>query len=83
MRISIDQSYQKTSGGTAGSKRNQSGSATVVFIALLAIMLILVTVNSRALFRLHREVKFMEQQQIQRLNASQTNVVASTQPESK
>ena len=48
----------------------EAGSATVIFIALLAIMMILVTAESRALFQLHREVKFLEQQQIQRLNPS-------------
>jgi hypothetical protein len=52
--------------------------ATVIFIALLAIMLILVTAESRALFQLHREVKFLEQQQIKRLNLPPTNSVAVT-----
>ena len=51
--------------------------ATVVFIALLAIMMILVTAESRALFHLHREVKFLEQQQIKRLNSSPVNTVAT------
>ncbi len=51
--------------------------ATVVFIALLAIMMILVTAESRALFHLHREVKFLEQQQIKRLDHSTTNAVAT------
>ena len=50
---------------------------TVIFIALLAIMMILVTANSRALFHLRREVKFMEQQQIKRLNFSATNTVST------
>ena len=50
--------------------------ATFVCIALLAIMLILVTAESSALFHLHREVKFLERQQIKRLNASQTNLTA-------
>ena len=54
-----------------------------VFIALLAIMLILVTAESRALFHLHREVKFLEQQQIKRLNAPATNVISTTTSESK
>lgn len=58
--------------------RNEGGMATVIFIALLAIMLILVTVESGALFRLHREVKFLEQQQIKRFNNSQTNSVSTT-----
>jgi hypothetical protein len=47
----------------------------VIFIALLAIMMILLTANSRVLIHLRREVKFMEQQQIKRLNASTTNTV--------
>ena len=57
-------------------KRSERGMATVIFIALLAIMMILVTAESRALFHLHREVKFLEQQQIKRLNVPQTNAVA-------
>ena len=40
--------------------------ATLIFITLLAIMMILVTAEARALFQLHREVKFLEQQQIKR-----------------
>lgn len=58
-------------------KLGESGMATVVFIALLAIMMILVTAESRALFTLHREVKFLEQQQIKRLNAPATNTVST------
>ncbi len=46
-------------------------------------MLILVTAESRALIQLHREVKLLQQQQIKRLNLSQTNSVAIIQPESK
>ena len=63
--------------------RNESGMATLVFIMLLAIMMILVMVESRALFRLHREVKFLEQQQTKRLDATQTNSVAVTKSDSK
>ena len=58
-----------------GSER---GMVTVIFIALLAIMLILVTAESRALLQLHREVKLLEQQQLKRLNAPSTNTVAVT-----
>jgi hypothetical protein len=58
-------------------RQNEAGMATVVFIALLAIMMILVTAESRALFHLHREVKFLEQQQIKRLDHSTTNAVAT------
>ena len=55
----------------------------MIFIVLLAIMMILVTAESSALFHLHREVRFLEQQQIKRLNASQTNSFAVTKPDSK
>ena len=64
------------------SKRNESGLATMIFIILLAIMMILVMAESRALFHLHRETKFLEQQQIKRLNGSATNSAPAraTQP---
>ena len=39
-------------------------------------MMILVTAESRAVIHLRREVKFLEQQQIKRLNSPQTNSVA-------
>jgi len=58
-------------------KFGEQGMATVVFIALLAIMMILVMAESRALITLHREVKFLEQQQIKRLNPSATNTVST------
>jgi hypothetical protein len=64
-------------------RRSERGMATVIFIALLAIMLILVAAEGRALFHLHREVKFLEQQQIKRLNASQTNSATIIKPDSK
>ena len=70
-------------GRLAAAKRSEDGSATVSFIALLAIMMILVMANSKSLFILHQEVKLMEQQQVKRLEASQTNSVAITQPDSK
>ena len=58
-------------------KQSEGGMVTVVFIALLAIMLILVTAEGHALFHLHREVKFLEQQQIKRLNSPPTNTVST------
>jgi hypothetical protein len=61
----------------------ESGLATLVFITLLAIMMILVTAESRALFHLHREVKFLEQQQIKRLNGSVANPSVAARSESK
>jgi len=54
-------------------RAGERGFATFIFIVLLSIMLILVTAESAALFHLHREVKFLEQQQLKRLNLSQTN----------
>jgi hypothetical protein len=59
--------------GLGTSRRSERGMATLIFIVLLSIMLILVMAESGALFHLHREVKFLEQQQIKRLNLSQTN----------
>ena len=75
--------FEQTDRGLAALKRSEDGMATVLFIALLAIMMMLVTVESSALFRLHREVKLLEQQQIKRLNGPQTNAVASTNSQAK
>jgi hypothetical protein len=65
------------------NRNDERGMATLIFIALLAIMIILVTAESSALFLLHREVKLLEQNQIRRLNNSQTNSVAVAQQDSK
>ena len=62
--------------GPGAPKRGEDGVATMLLIGLLAIMMILVTAESSALFHLHREVKFLEQQQIKRLDASQTNATS-------
>ena len=51
----------------------QSGSAVLLFITLLAIMLMLITANSSALLHLHRELKLLDQRKVERLNTSQTN----------
>jgi hypothetical protein len=65
-------------------RRGDRGSAVILLLALVAIMLILITAESRALFQLHREVKWLEQQQIKRLSApphhSATNVVVIARP---
>ena len=65
----------------------QSGSAVLLFITLLAIMLMLITANRSALLHLHRELKLLDQRQIKRLNASQTNATTTAispgQPGSK
>jgi hypothetical protein len=72
MKIQPD-NYER---GPGAPKRSESGMATLIFIVLLAIMLVLVMAESSALFHLHREVKFLEQQQIKRLDASQTNATS-------
>jgi hypothetical protein len=57
------------------STSRNDGMMTVILIALLAIMVILVAAESKALFQLHREMKFLEKKQIQRLDVSQTNSI--------
>jgi hypothetical protein len=62
-------------------RRRERGMVTALFIALLAIMMVLIMVESSAVIRLHREVKMLEQQQLKRLNAQPTNSVhLATQP---
>jgi hypothetical protein len=50
------------------SNRRENGMATLIFIILLTIMMMLTMAELRCVVRLHREVKFLEQQQIKRLN---------------
>jgi hypothetical protein len=64
-------------GARNSARAGERGFATFIFIVLLSIMLILVTAESGALFHLRREVKFLEQQQIKRLNLSQTNAMSA------
>jgi hypothetical protein len=60
---------------TRDASQGAPGMVTVIFIALLAIMMVLVMVESSAVIRLHREVKLLEKQQIERLHPAQTNLV--------
>jgi Tfp pilus assembly protein PilX len=55
-------------------QRRQRGSAVVVYLALLGIMVILAAANSNTLLHLRRELNLLDQRQIKRLNASATNV---------
>jgi hypothetical protein len=55
------------------SRQGKDGMATIMFITLLTIMVLLATAESAALIRLHREVKFVEQQQIKRLTEPQNH----------
>src|ERR1700744_5462473 len=63
------------------SRKCEEGSATIIFIALLSIMLILVTAEMRSLAQLHQEERFLEKQQMKRLVQAQsqpgTNTVAT------
>jgi hypothetical protein len=70
-------------GGTGASRRSEDGMATLIFIALLAIMMVLVMAESTALFHLNREMKLLEQRQIKRLNLSQTNATSVVSPAEK
>jgi hypothetical protein len=63
----IRQNYLRT------ARREEEGLATVFFIALLAILAMVILANSMALIHLHDEVKLLEQQQIKRLNGTQAN----------
>lgn len=65
------------------SNNSERGIASIIMILLLAIMVLLVTAETRSLIRLHREVKLLEQQQIKRLNGPQTNAVATKITETK
>ena len=59
-------------------RSTQQGMATMVFIVLLAVMMTLIMAESRALYHLHRETKFLEQQQIKRLNAAPAKAAMTT-----
>jgi hypothetical protein len=50
--------------------RRQSGSAVIVIIAILAILLIYVAGNLRTLANLGRELRLVERQQTRRLRAT-------------
>jgi len=54
--------------------------ATIVFVTLLTIMVLLTAAESAALIRLHREVKFVEQQQIKRLNGAPAHAASAPAP---
>jgi len=65
---------------TSSPTRRQDGVAIVVILAMLVIMLLYVAANVRALDYLGRELKLLEQRQVQRLNSSTapTNSVSGT-----
>lgn len=62
--------------------RNQKENgfvATVLFIGLLAIMLMLAMAGGMAIIHLHDEVKVLQRQQVKRLNLSVTNSLVISQ----
>jgi type II secretory pathway component PulK len=60
-------------------RHRQRGSAVVVYLALLAIMVILAAANSNTLLHLHRELNLLEHRQIKRLNASAAHVTPTVE----
>ena len=79
MIIQRENFSRESARGPGGRRQSKSGSATVIFIALLATMLVLVTAEGRALFQLRREVKLLERQQIKRLNNSANQLGSPSQ----
>ncbi len=55
---------------TFSPRRHESGSAIIVVLALLAIIMIYVASNLRTLDNLDRELKLVERQQLHRLQAA-------------
>ena len=58
------------------NRREGGFVATVLYIALLTIMLMLATAGGMAMIHLHKEVKVLEREEIKRLNLSATNSVS-------
>lgn len=52
-----------------GSQRGERGSATILVLALVAIMMVFLTSNQRVLHSLKREVRLVEQQQLKKFQA--------------
>ena len=68
--------------GTHLDKTQSRGSATLVFLALLGLMLVMIAAGEKAIFHFKSELKLTEKKQIERLNA-QTNSIANSQTISK
>jgi hypothetical protein len=61
----------------------EQGSAVVMFIILLGIMLALVAANGKTLVVLKKDLQLIERRQIQRLERSQTNASTPVTIESR
>lgn len=68
---------------SAARSARQRGSATVIFITLVSIMLILVAANGRTLVLLKKDVQYIEQRQVQRLQRAQSSAPVATAAEAK
>lgn len=59
-------------------KTNRSGMATIIVLAILAIMLVYITANVRAISALHQELKLVEQRQMHRLAVQNGKILSNT-----
>ncbi|HEV2456618.1 MAG TPA: hypothetical protein VGY98_20315 [Verrucomicrobiae bacterium] len=75
MRIELKEKAAR-SGRSLKSRGEDAFVATVMFIALLVIMMMLATAGAMAIIHLQNEVRVLERQQIKRLDISVTNSVA-------
>jgi hypothetical protein len=69
----------------AGSHRDrcQHGSAVLIFLVLLSVMLVLVAANGHVLNSLQREIRLVEQRQLRHWQRPETNAMSAVvvQPE--
>lgn len=82
MKIQREPFFRRTGGGAGApspAPAGERGSAVVVFLALLAIMLMLVAANNRTLFQLHRELQLLDHRQVERLSAIPTNTILTVE----
>ena len=54
----------------------EGGSATILVLALVAIMMVFLTTNQRVLYNLKREVRLVEQQQLKKFQPPPANPAA-------
>lgn len=59
------------------SRRSNRGMATIIVLAVLAIMLVYITANIRALNTLDKELKLVEQKQLKRLAVQNTKTLSA------
>jgi type II secretory pathway component PulK len=63
-------------------RRKQNGSAVVVVIALLFVLVSIMAINQQALFQLHRQIETIEQRQLKKYGANAVAKVSSKQTNS-